>query len=57
MLTRGATYEEMREAFVWNIPERYNIGVDVCDRWAEAEPHRLAMIHVGDAGEIRRNSP
>lgn len=28
----------------WELPQRYNIGVDVCDKW-RAEPKRLALIH------------
>ena len=26
------TFDETRERFRWNVPRRYNIGVDVCDR-------------------------
>ena len=25
-------YEHVRESFEWKIPERFNIGVDICDR-------------------------
>jgi acetyl-CoA synthetase len=32
------------------VPARYNIGVDVCDRWADAEPGRLAILHVRPDG-------
>ena len=28
------SFEEIRERFRWNVPARYNIGVDVCDRHA-----------------------
>ena len=38
----GALYSQFR----WAIPARYNIGVDVCDRWAAQEPDRLAILHV-----------
>jgi acetyl-CoA synthetase len=31
-------------SFAWDIPEHYNIGVDVCDKWA-TEPTRVALIH------------
>ena len=30
----------MVRSFRWQVPARYNIGVDVCDRWAEREPGR-----------------
>ena len=39
-LPPGASYEEIRAAFRWRIPARYNIGVDVCDRHAAAAPAR-----------------
>jgi len=44
MLPRADTYAEMRRAFAWPVPDRYNIGHDVCDRWADAEPGRVALI-------------
>ena len=37
------------------MPARYNIGVDVCDRWARLEPRRTAIFNVradGDVDEI-----
>jgi len=50
MLT-GKTYEEVYNNFEWEIPEYYNIGVDVCDKWAH-EKYRLALIYVDpDGGE------
>ena len=33
----------------------YNIGVDVCDRWAAAEPDRLALIDAGAEGDCAFN--
>jgi acetyl-CoA synthetase len=39
-------YAALRAAFRWHIPERYNIAVDVCDRWAALEPQRPAIIEV-----------
>ncbi len=36
----------LRAAFRWSIPGRYNIGVDVCDRWAAVDPGRPAVIEV-----------
>ncbi|MDB4222173.1 AMP-binding protein [Granulosicoccus sp.] len=33
--------------FKWHIPEFYNIGMDVCDRWAELSPEKIAIIDVG----------
>ncbi|MBB5516771.1 acetyl-CoA synthetase [Rubricella aquisinus] len=44
MLPQADTYEALTADFAWDIPARYNIGVDVCDRWAKAEPDRTAII-------------
>lgn len=39
-------YAALRAAFRWLIPDRYNIAVDICDRWAAVEPDRAAIIEV-----------
>lgn len=39
-------YDGLRAAFRWRIPARYNIAADICDRWAVAEPQRIAIIEV-----------
>lgn len=53
MLPRQATYEALRREFRWDIPAFYNIGVDVCDRWAALEPDRIAIIEARDEGADR----
>jgi acetyl-CoA synthetase len=45
----GRTYEEVCNNFGWEIPEYYNIGVDVCDKWAD-DKHRLALIYIDANG-------
>lgn len=45
MLPSGSTLQEVRNQFSWNIPERYNMAVDVCDRWAASSADRVAIIH------------
>jgi Acyl-coenzyme A synthetases/AMP-(fatty) acid ligases len=50
VLSRGKDYAATRAAFRWEIPERYNIGVDVCDKWAAADPDRIALIEVEEDG-------
>jgi acetyl-CoA synthetase len=45
-LPQARDYDALYRDFRWNIPARYNIGVDVCDRWAAREPRRLAILHV-----------
>ena len=44
MLPAGRTYEEICQSFKWEIPKYYNIGVDICDKWAR-QPTRLALIY------------
>ena len=42
----------LRQRFRWRIPERYNIAVDVCDRWAMAEPGRPAILEVSTDWQV-----
>jgi len=42
-------FDELYAAFRWRIPAVYNIGVDVCDKWA-SDAGRLALLDV-TAGE------
>ncbi|MDH3579452.1 MAG: acyl-CoA synthetase [Hyphomicrobiales bacterium] len=39
------TYEKLYNSFSWSTRKKYNIAHDICDRWAETEPGRLALIH------------
>ena len=52
MLPDADTYEDIVARFEWRIPPSYNIGVDVCDKWAAAEPDRLALIYKDTGGRI-----
>jgi acetyl-CoA synthetase len=54
MLPEANDYDALRSRFVWRVPERYNIGIDVCDKWAESQPDRLALIEVGEGGGSTR---
>ncbi|SKC14849.1 acetyl-CoA synthetase [Bosea thiooxidans] len=45
-LPEPTDHDALRAAFRWCIPERYNIAVDVCDRWAAIAPERPAIIEV-----------
>jgi len=49
-MLKGRTYEEVYKNFTWEIPEYYNIGVDVCDKWAN-EKYRLALIYIDKDGK------
>jgi len=42
-MERLPTYEQLYALFRWNIPARYNIAADVCDRHA-ADPSKVALI-------------
>ena len=48
-------YGALYRSFRWQIPARYNIGVDVCDRWAEIDPARTAIFNLG-AGAVEEVS-
>src|SRR5437660_5160878 len=56
MLPHITDYDELYRKFRWQVPARYNIGVDVCDRWAQRDPDRLALVNLladGTSEEIR----
>jgi acetyl-CoA synthetase len=55
MLTRQADYECLYRNFTWKVPDRYNIGVDACDRHADGTG-RLALIYVSDTGAVTEYS-
>ena len=50
-IRRAASWEEIRAAHRWVIPKDYNLAWDLCEKWAKAEPDRVALIHVSD--EVR----
>ncbi|HEX8417109.1 MAG TPA: AMP-binding protein, partial [Methylobacterium sp.] len=52
MLKPAVTYEDLVAGFAWDIPARYNMGVDVCDRWAATDPDRPAILEIGRDGAI-----
>jgi acetyl-CoA synthetase len=47
------TYEEVVAAHRWEVPERYNIAADVCDRHPR---EKLAMIHEDPRGAVSQVS-
>jgi acetyl-CoA synthetase len=44
-MLQGQSYDELCRNFRWNLPAEYNIGWDVCDKWA-GDAQRLALINV-----------
>ena len=55
MLPVQDSYDALYSEFRWNIPERYNIGVDICDKWADGT-EKPALIYETKDGEVRRYS-
>jgi acetyl-CoA synthetase len=49
----GQSWESVTRAFEWQIPARYNIGVDACDKWADGSG-RLALIFEDAEGRETR---
>ena len=52
MLPHIQDYAELYRKFRWQIPARYNIGIDICDRWAQSNPDRLALVNVLADGRV-----
>jgi acetyl-CoA synthetase len=50
MLPDIRDYDALTRQFRWQVPAAYNIGVDVCDRWAAADPRRRAIVHMRPDG-------
>ncbi len=55
MLKPGKTYDEVYNSFRWEIPVFYNIGVDICDKWAH-QRYRLALIYEDENGQVEKYS-
>jgi acetyl-CoA synthetase len=53
MLKPGKDYREVSDAFRWAVPEYYNIGVDICDKWAH-QRYRLALIYEDETGQVKQ---
>ena len=53
MLPRAETYDELVGRFRWSVPDRYNIGADICDRPADLAPDRAAIVEVDESGAAR----
>lgn len=47
-IIRAESWDAVRAAHRWNIPARYNLAWDMCEKWATSEPGRLALIDVAD---------
>src|SRR5262245_46015112 len=56
VLPAARDYDALYRSFRWQVPAQYNIGVDVCDRWAQSEPRRTAILNVTSAGTVEEIS-
>jgi acetyl-CoA synthetase len=52
MLRAASDYATAYAGFRWEVPAHYNIGVDACDRHADATPDAAALIFEDEAGGI-----
>ena len=52
MLAKADSYQALRDGFRWQIPERYNIATDACDKWAGED--RPALIDLKADGREER---
>ena len=50
MASTPGSYEEACATHSWDVPDRYNIAYDVCDKHAR---DKLAMIHEDFRGTVR----
>ena len=55
MLTEASTYDELYRNFRWDIPDRFNMAVACCDRYADGTK-RLALLYVDEGGGTTRTS-
>ena len=51
-MSNASPYDDLKRSFAWDIPARFNIGVDIADKWARTD--RIALIVKGKDG-ARRN--
>lgn len=49
MLQAQGDYTRTHDSFAWKIPQHYNIGVDVCDRWADGNDRLALVVDRGEA--------
>jgi len=56
MLIRSDSYDKVRDALRWQIPEYFNMGVDVCDKHAERTPDKTALIIEDEDGDVTQYS-
>lgn len=53
LLRPGMGWDAMRAGFRWPRVRRFNIAEAACDRWARAQPERLALRYLRPDGSVR----
>ena len=56
MWDQNLTYQHIYNNFKWNIPDNYNIGYDICEKWANKTPNRPAIIDLLSSGKTNSTS-
>ena len=54
--TEFSSYEDFMQNFKINIPDDFNFGYDVIDRYAQQMPDKEAIIWVNDKGEQKHRT-
>ena len=55
-ITPAGDWQGLRDQHRWEMPARYNMAWDMCEKWAEAEPGRLALVYLRSDGAVREYS-
>lgn len=50
--TEFESYDDFMANFKVNVPENFNFGYDVVDRWAETNPDKKALLWTNEQGEV-----
>ncbi len=50
LLPEAKTYKDLTDRFSWQIPDRFNMGVAICDAWADEDPRREALVYAEEGG-------
>ena len=53
MLTAASDYAALVAGFAWDVPARYNIAADICDRWALSQAVKPAVLEFDAVGHRR----
>ena len=56
MLKQADSYDEVYRSLVWDVPEFLNMGTLVCDRHADDDPARIALIFENENGDVTQYS-